>query len=92
MMAMEAPRLVAKGVDSLAERIRDVAKSHDVPIVENPPLARALYAGAEIDQEIPQDHYKAVAEVIAYVMRLKGTLPVSPAPGVGHSGPSYAKN
>jgi len=92
MMAMEAPRLVAKGVDSLAARIRDVAKSHDVPIVENPPLARALYAGAEMDQEIPQDHYKAVAEVIAYVMGLKGTLPVSPAPGVGHSGPSHAKN
>jgi len=70
--AMGAPRVVAKGVDYLAKRIRQVAESHDVPIIENPPLARALYAAVEVDQEIPQEHYKAVAEVIGYVMRLKG--------------------
>lgn len=70
--AMAAPVVVAKGVDFLAARIRQVATDHDVPIVENPPLARALYAAVEVDQEIPAEHYKAVAEVIGYVMRLKG--------------------
>lgn len=69
---MAAPRLVAKGVDHVAFRIRDMAEEHDVPIVENPPLARALYAAVELDEEIPEEHYKAVAEVIGYVMRLKG--------------------
>jgi len=69
---MQAPRLVAKGVDSLAFRIREVAEEHEVPIVENPPLARALYAAVELDEEIPVEHYQAVAEVIGYVMRLKG--------------------
>jgi flagellar biosynthetic protein FlhB len=59
-------------VDYLAKRIRQIAETHEVPIVENPPLARALYAAVEVDQEIPQEHYKAVAEVIGYVMRLKG--------------------
>jgi flagellar biosynthetic protein FlhB len=69
---MEAPVLVAKGVDKMAERIRDVAEENEVPIVENPPLARALYAGVKIDQEIPPEHYRVVAEIIGYVMRLKG--------------------
>ena len=69
---MEAPVLVAKGVDKMAERIRDVAEENEVPIVENEALARALYAGGKIDQEIPPEHYKVVAEVIGYVMRLKG--------------------
>ncbi len=69
---MAAPKLVAKGMDFIAARIREVAKEHDIPIVENPPLARALHAAVELDEEIPQDHYKAVAEVIGYVMRLKG--------------------
>ena len=69
---MSAPRLVAKGVDSLAFRIREVAKENDIPIVENPPLARALYASVELDEEIPMEHYQAVAEVIGYVMKLKG--------------------
>lgn len=68
---MAAPVCVAKGVDSLALRIRDVAREHKVPVVENPPLARALHATVEIDREIPIEHYKAVAEVIGYVMRLK---------------------
>lgn len=73
--SMAAPRVTAKGADRVAQRIREVAEEHEVPIVENPPLARALYAGVEIDQEIPPEHYKAVAEIIGYVMRLKGKLP-----------------
>ena len=69
---MDAPRLVAKGVDLVAKRIRELATDNEVPIVENPPLARALYASVELDAEVPPEHYKAVAEVIGYVMRLKG--------------------
>lgn len=68
---MSAPICVAKGVDAVAFKIREVAKEHDVPIVENVPLARALYATVEIDEEIPVEHYQAVAEVIGYVMNLK---------------------
>ena len=71
MEDMEAPRVVAKGVDSLAMKIREVAEEYNVPVVENPPLARALYAVVDLDEEIPPDHYKAVAEVIGYVMLLK---------------------
>ena len=74
--AMEAPKVVAKGADEIAHRIREVARAHDVAVVENPPLARALYQSVEIDQSIPQEHYKAVAEVISYVFRLQGrTMP-----------------
>ena len=69
---MAAPVCVAKGVDALALRIRAVAEEHDVPVVENPPLARALYATVEIDETVPAEHYKAVAQVIGYVMRLTG--------------------
>jgi flagellar biosynthesis protein FlhB len=79
MDIMPAPKVVAKGVDHLAFRIREVAKAHDVPIVENPPLARALYASVELDEEIPPEHFKAVAEVIGFVMRQRGDLP-RPAP------------
>ena len=75
MEEMQAPRLVAKGMDAVALRIREVAEENDVPVVENPPLARALYASVELDEEIPEEHYKAVAEVIGYVMRLKGESP-----------------
>jgi flagellar biosynthetic protein FlhB len=67
---MGAPVCVAKGMDHLALTIRKVAEENDVPVVENPPLARALYAAVEIDDEIPAEHYKAVAQVIGYVMRL----------------------
>jgi flagellar biosynthetic protein FlhB len=67
---MNAPICVAKGADLIARRIREVAGSHDIPIVENPPLARALFATVEIDQEIPAEHYQAVAQIIGYVMRL----------------------
>lgn len=68
---MDVPVLIAKGVDDVAARIREVAEEYGVPFVENPPLARALYASVELDQEVPPDHYKAVAEVISYVMKLR---------------------
>ena len=68
---MAAPMCVAKGVDNVAFKIREIAKKHDIPIVENVPLARALYATVDVDEEIPVEHYHAVAEVIGYVMRLK---------------------
>jgi len=64
-----APRVVAKGVDSLAARIREVAEANRVPVVTNPPLAQALYR-VEIDTDIPAEQYQAVAEIIAYVWRL----------------------
>jgi len=71
---MEAPICVAKGVDALAMKIRQVAAEHAVPVVENPPLARALHATVEIDEAIPPEHYKAVAEVIGYVMKLRRAI------------------
>ena len=67
--ANPAPRVVAKGIDAVAARIREVAEAAHVPVVANPPLARALYR-LELDAEIPAEHYKAVAEIIAYVWRL----------------------
>ena len=70
--SMEAPKLIAKGVDHLALRIREIAEENGVPVVENPPVARALYATVEINAEVPNEHYKAVAEIIGYVMKLKG--------------------
>ena len=71
---MPAPICVAKGVDLIAFKIREVAAAHDIPVVENVPLARALHASVEIDDEIPVEHYHAVAEVIGYVMKLKRSL------------------
>ena len=68
---MPAPICVAKGVDTLALKIREIAGKHDIPIVENVPLARALHASVEVDDEIPVEHYHAVAEIIGYVMGLK---------------------
>ncbi len=68
---MHAPRVVAKGVDFLAEQIRQIAREHNVPIVEDPPLARALYASCEVDDEIPETLFRAVARVLAYVYRLR---------------------
>ncbi len=64
-----APRVLAKGVDSMAARIREAAQAHGIPLVANPPLARALYR-VELDQDIPAEHFQAVAEIIAYVWRL----------------------
>lgn len=66
-----APICVAKGADLVALKIREIATENEVPIVENRPLARALYASVELDDEVPPEHYKAVAEVISYVMNLK---------------------
>ena len=68
---MEVPVCLAKGVDAVSLKICEVAGEHSIPIVENPPLARALHATVEIDQEIPPEHYKAVAEIIGYVMKLR---------------------
>lgn len=69
--SMAAPLCVAKGMDDLALRIRALAEEHKIPVVENPPLARALHAAVEVDQTIPTEHFKAVAQVIGYVMRLR---------------------
>jgi flagellar biosynthetic protein FlhB len=71
---MSAPVCVAKGTDNVAFRIREIARQHDIPIVENVQLARALYATVEIDEEIPVEHYHAVAEIIGYVMGLRRNL------------------
>ncbi len=71
MEEMDTPVVVAKGIDFIALKIRELAEEHDIPVVETPPLARALFAGVEIDQAIPPEHFKAVAEVIGYVMQLK---------------------
>jgi flagellar biosynthetic protein FlhB len=69
--AMAAPRVVAKGADLVAQRIKDVARAHGIPTVENVTLARALYSHAEIDEVIPANLFEAVAEVLAYLVRLK---------------------
>src|SRR6266481_1719204 len=71
---MSAPVCVAKGADNIAFKIREVAREHNIPIVENVPLARALYATVEIDEEIPVEHYHAVAEIIGFVMGLRRNL------------------
>lgn len=68
---MNAPKVVAKGVDFLAEKIKEIAREEDIPIVEEPPLARALYYSVEIDQEIPEKFFKAVAQILAYIYYIK---------------------
>jgi flagellar biosynthetic protein FlhB len=73
-----APRVVAKGVDSMAARIRELAQDNRVPVIANPPLAQALYR-VELDAEIPAEHYQAVAGIIAYVWRLRGIAVGKPA-------------
>lgn len=70
-LEMAAPVVVAKGVDLLAKRIRDIANEHGVPVLENPPLARTLYERVDLDQAIPPNLYAAVAQVIAFVFKLK---------------------
>ena len=72
--SMRAPVCVARGQDHIALKIREIAKEHDITIVENPPLARALFDTMDIDEEIPNEQYQAVAEVISYVYKLKGKL------------------
>ena len=76
---MNAPVCVAKGLDLIARKIREIAEAHDIPVVENPPLARALHGTVEIDQEIPPEHYRAVAEIIGYIMRLRRMVGGPPA-------------
>lgn len=72
--SMSAPRVVAKGADLLAMRIRDLAKEHKVPVLQLAPLARALYANTEVDQEVPARLFQAVAQVLAYVYQLRAAL------------------
>ena len=79
--AMTAPQLVAKGAGFIAERIKEIATENDVPIVENPPVARELYAQVEIGDEIPERFFKIVAEILAYVYRLKGQVVEQPPEG-----------
>jgi flagellar biosynthetic protein FlhB len=67
---MPAPLVLAKGLDYLALRIRAIAEQHRIPIVENPPLAQALYKSCEVGAEIPPHLYRAVAEILAYIYRL----------------------
>ncbi len=74
-----APRVIAKGQDRIALRIREIARKNHVPVLENPPLARALFAQAELGDEIPADLYRAVAEVLALLWRM-GSVPLSPQP------------
>lgn len=71
---MRAPQVVSKGADLLAMKIRDIAKNHSIPVLQSPMLARALYANAELDQDIPASLYTAVAQVLAYIYRLKAAL------------------
>jgi flagellar biosynthetic protein FlhB len=79
---MAAPRVIAKGADLLAFKIRDLGRAHEVPVLQSPVLARALYAHAELDQDIPAALYTAVAQVLAYVYRLKAALrDEGPMPG-----------
>jgi len=73
-MIDDAPIVVAKGVDFVAKRIKEVAREHNIVVVENPPLARALYADVEVDQAIPFELWEAVVEVLAYVFKLKGKM------------------
>ena len=87
---MNAPVCSAKGVDLVARKIRDVAREHDVPAVENPPLARTLHGTVEVDQEIPPEHYRAVAEIVGYIMRLLARREAScvrRSPGAPHFNP-----
>jgi len=72
--SMDAPQVIAKGTDLLAQKIREVANAHEIPVLQSPMLARALYAHAELDQSIPAPLYTAVAQVLAYVYRLKAAM------------------
>lgn len=73
---MEAPRVVAKGMDFLAKKIIATARKHKIPVIENPPLARALYSEVKVDATIPVSLYKAVAKVLAYIYQQQGRKPV----------------
>ena len=76
---MTAPQLVAKGADFIAQRIREIAMENGVTLVENPLVARELYYNVEIGQQVPEQFFRAVAEILAYVYRLKGRAVAPPA-------------
>ena len=69
---MSAPTVTAKGEGHLANKIKELAKEHKIPVMENKPLARALFAQVEVGESVPEDLYRAVAEVLAFVYRLRG--------------------
>ncbi len=69
---MKAPKVVAKGMNKIAERIKEIAKENNIPIVENPPVARALFKACEVDKDIPSELYSTVAEVLTYVYKMSG--------------------
>jgi flagellar biosynthetic protein FlhB len=71
---MGAPQVISKGADLLAMKIRDIAKNHNIPVLQSPMLARALYTNAELDREIPASLFTAVAQVLAYIYKLKAAL------------------
>ncbi len=79
--AMEAPIVIAKGKDKVALRIREMAEDNKVPLFRNPIVARALFDNAELDQEIPVEHYGAVAKIIGYVYKMQGKVPREKTPG-----------
>ena len=93
-----APKVVAKGVDFLALRIRDEATAHRVPLVEDPPLARALYVACDIEQEIPTELYEAVARLLTFIYSLKSSGHATRIDGAPHKpaapllGPSMARS
>lgn len=85
---MESPKLLAKGSELFAKRIKEIAQEHDIPVIENPPVARAIFRMVEINHEVPPDLYKAVAEILIFVYNLKKKAPpikgnkdTKPAPG-----------
>jgi flagellar biosynthesis protein FlhB len=77
---MQAPRVVAKGAELFAEKIKALAKQHDIPVVENPAVARSLYSLVDLDNEIPANLYQAVAEILMFAWKVKGVVPPLPPP------------
>ena len=90
-LTMAVPKVVAKGVDEVAARIRELAQEHKVIIVRNPPLARVLYDTTDIDEDIPAQQFQAVAKVISYVYQLKGKRPANRPPGPAYRRPPKRK-
>lgn len=88
--SMQAPKVIAKGADDVAMRIREIAEKHKIPVMRNPPLARVLYDTTDVDDEIPYEHYAAVAKIIGYVYKLKGKS-MKPAGGNKGGPPTMPK-
>jgi flagellar biosynthetic protein FlhB len=89
---MSAPRVTAKGADFIAERIKEIARENDVAIVENPPVAREIYRLVDIGQEVPEEFFRTVAEILAYVYRLKGKTAEPSSAGVLEDEPGAEEN